>query len=726
MATPPTTDNHDLPLIPPVGESNAEDYANQWGSILNDSGWSQIEELLIVRDTESNRTNYTAYDGALFWATDSGAVYTGDGSSWSKSDASFAELALSSLAISGSITTDSGTTIWDGTNDYVPANSLEHDTVTVGGNSVSLGGSTSISHSDLAGISGNDHHEVFEPSDYNPEADTHDRYADSEAISAVEGSDLSMGSNQLSFQPASDGGSVTAISFDSNTNTGSDQASIRYHDDYFGDGSGEQSALRLVTENDSGGSFGPDAIVLDGIGGTYVERGDLNVSNGIFENDNRVATRTWVNSSNPSIPNAGLSNDSLTVAGNTVSLGASTTVAHADLSSVSNDDHHTYPVPNSGIANSSVTVAGNSVSLGGTTSVAHADLSSVSNNDHHTYPVPNSGISNSSVTVAGNSVSLGGSTSVAHSDLSGIGANDHHTAHEHPGDQSASSALDMSSNGITNVTTITGQYAEHDFGGSSYNIDLLDSNADARYRNTSNNTIIWFRENRDVDIPGGNLSVGGSNLQLGSDTGIIANNDNFYIDMEATAGAKARIYDQQNKQNVFIANEGGNIEIPSGNLTVSDAAGSSFVAESGDSMSGKLTVGDGSFSTPLKIQAPSSNDGGASFLLTGGRPSFSMTNDSYGHFVELNENGLTKFQKRSGSGGFDYDWLVFDHADDSVDFKNVSLQEQGNRVATRSWTNNNADVPNADYADVSGEVNTANFEVVENSSTNSLEFNYVG
>lgn len=45
-------------------------------------------------------------------------------------------------------------------------------------------------HGDLSGISGNDHHEVFEPADYNPEADTHDRYADSEAVDAVDGSTL--------------------------------------------------------------------------------------------------------------------------------------------------------------------------------------------------------------------------------------------------------------------------------------------------------------------------------------------------------------------------------------------------------------------------------------------------------------------------------------------------------------------------------------------------------
>lgn len=38
----------------------------------------------------------------------------------------------------------------------------------------------------------------------------------------------------------------------------------------------------------------------------------------------------------------------------------------------------------------------------------------------------------------------------------------------------------------------------------------------------------------------------------------------------------------------------------------------------------------------------------------------------------------------------------------NVNAPNGELQEQGNRVATRNWTNANADVPNADYADNAG------------------------
>ncbi len=75
-----------------------------------------------------------------------------------------------------------------------------------------------------------------------------------------------------------------------------------------------------------------------------------------------------------------LLNDDITVAGNTVSLGGSTTVDYIDL----NDTGSSFPIPNSDLANSSITVAGNSVSLGSSTVVDHSDLSNITESDHRT------------------------------------------------------------------------------------------------------------------------------------------------------------------------------------------------------------------------------------------------------------------------------------------------------------------------------------------------------
>ena len=59
---------------------------------LDDEPWTHsadmehIEEFLPVRDLEANIGNYTAYAGALFIATDTDNVFSGDGTSWNAVD----------------------------------------------------------------------------------------------------------------------------------------------------------------------------------------------------------------------------------------------------------------------------------------------------------------------------------------------------------------------------------------------------------------------------------------------------------------------------------------------------------------------------------------------------------------------------------------------------------------------------------------------------------------
>jgi hypothetical protein len=86
------------------------------------------------------------------------------------------------------------------------------------------------------------------------------------------------------------------------------------------------------------------------------------------------------------VPTGGLVADTVTVAGNAVTLGGSTAIAHANLSSIGTDDHHAQDhnhttasvstVPNNGLTNDSVSVAagdglknGGSVSLGGSVTI---------------------------------------------------------------------------------------------------------------------------------------------------------------------------------------------------------------------------------------------------------------------------------------------------------------------------------------------------------------------
>ena len=80
---------------------------------------------------------------------------------------------------------------------------------------------------------------------------------------------------------------------------------------------------------------------------------------------------TIIDGANGNLKASNLDSDTVTVAGNSVSLGNSTTVDYADL----NDTSSSFPIVNSDLANSSITVAGNGVSLGGSTAISHSDLS---------------------------------------------------------------------------------------------------------------------------------------------------------------------------------------------------------------------------------------------------------------------------------------------------------------------------------------------------------------
>jgi len=71
--------------------------------------------------------------------------------------------------------------------------------------------------------------------------------------------------------------------------------------------------------------------------------------------------------------------------------------------------------------------------------------------------------------------------------------------------------------------------------------------------------------------------------------------------------------------------------------------------------------------------------------------------------IHLNTNHFTLHSHSSGSNFqfLDADGLLLAEAQEGGDFSvpNGQLSEQGNRVATRTWTENTADVANADHAD---------------------------
>jgi len=183
------------------------------------------------------------------------------------------------------------------------------------------------------------------------------------SVSDLGGADsrLSMNGYDLYFQPDSSGGSVTGITFQSNNNSGSDQGFIEFHDDYFGDGTGEKSALVLKTENDGiASSSGPDSIVLDAVGGTLVKDGNLRIETDIKSGSGASENITiWDSSAghipSSSIQSSGLDADTLdgvelgNISWSDVSL-SKTDVSHTDLQNVTSNDHHSRPSAGSNLS----------------------------------------------------------------------------------------------------------------------------------------------------------------------------------------------------------------------------------------------------------------------------------------------------------------------------------------------------------------------------------------
>lgn len=52
-----------------------------WHIPLNES-FTQLDQDVEIRDVEANKDNYEPKSGAKFFATDTGSIYRGDGSSW--------------------------------------------------------------------------------------------------------------------------------------------------------------------------------------------------------------------------------------------------------------------------------------------------------------------------------------------------------------------------------------------------------------------------------------------------------------------------------------------------------------------------------------------------------------------------------------------------------------------------------------------------------------------
>lgn len=80
------------------GLTRPDKFTLEWHIPLNDN-FTYIDQRLTAQDVEANLTTYPPLAGAEFRATDTGAIYVGDGVNWSLADRSFSDVEVRTATI---------------------------------------------------------------------------------------------------------------------------------------------------------------------------------------------------------------------------------------------------------------------------------------------------------------------------------------------------------------------------------------------------------------------------------------------------------------------------------------------------------------------------------------------------------------------------------------------------------------------------------------------------
>jgi hypothetical protein len=183
---------------PPSGYAYADgeppvDVYDNWkaNNVIND-----IQHLISLTndrvESDKGTTRPSSPEPAhVFADTGSGDLewWDASSSSWNRAVDATGDSMSGSLTVNGGLNVSSvlkankdvkdsaANVVYDQSNKYVPQARLENNSVTVAGNTISLGDSTTIAHSDLSTV---------------PSSAHHSRYSDSEARTAVDGSNVSI------------------------------------------------------------------------------------------------------------------------------------------------------------------------------------------------------------------------------------------------------------------------------------------------------------------------------------------------------------------------------------------------------------------------------------------------------------------------------------------------------------------------------------------------------
>ena len=434
--------------------------AQDWHIPLNET----IEELdreVPVRDAESNLNDYTPKEEALFIATDTGAVYSGDGSSWY----------LESWAVSDFEATDS-ITFPDGTTVTSPGSGSAVDFEEGGSTVVQNASAADFIASGAATVTVTDDGDgtvtiEVSASDTNTER-TDEEIQDVVAALVGGGDNITTSYDDPNDAITIDGltdeeiqdlvGAMagTNITYDDGSNQINADASQRTDEEI------EDVVGALITSGTNTTVTYDDAanaVVIDAIDTNLTDEEVQDIIGGILDGTLYYDdVNNLIGVEDNSISTSKLSFDTATQAELDTHAGVTDAhhVKYTDeeaqdaVGTILTGDFDYDDVSNTiDLSSNTVTIAGNQVALGGSTAIAHGDLNSISAADHHTRyadeeaqdavgtilgsnfsysdSTPSINLASDEVTIAGNPVSLGGSISIAHADLNSITADAHHT-----------------------------------------------------------------------------------------------------------------------------------------------------------------------------------------------------------------------------------------------------------------------------------------------------------
>jgi len=306
-----TMSDHETPNH---GYNVPKEGTQDWHNPLNEN-FEALDEDVETRDAGPPGSNgYDPADGGKYLDTTSGVIYESDGSTWNPTFALPAGNSNGITSLSGDLTGGQALTDIAGTNLSIDASGTLNASGGGGGGISSLSGGDGINPGTIG---------------------------DGDTVSAAWGdaNSLDTTGDISDFSAATDldgSGAVTAAFVESLTGgEGISPSSI-------GDGDTLSVAPGGIAGTFLSTTVSDDLTVDAGSGLENDGSGNLQAALGSalgFDGSDQIAVTT----------------DSVTVAGNPVSLGGSTDIDHSDLSTVTSDNHHTRPVAGNGLTESAST-----------------------------------------------------------------------------------------------------------------------------------------------------------------------------------------------------------------------------------------------------------------------------------------------------------------------------------------------------------------------------------